>query len=418
MATRTTWAQLTGAFLVLALTPPLARGDAPKGEAPSAVEAVSYDKQIRPIFQAHCQGCHQPAKPGGGYVMTAFDRMLSGGKSKAAAIVPRRPDESFLVDQITPDAGKAEMPRGEKPLSEPEIELVKRWIAEGAVDDTPQNTRARYDMDHPPVYTRPPVITALDFAPDGKALAVAGFHEVLLMSADGDERLARLVGLAERIESVRFSPDGSRLAVTGGRPGRMGEVQVWDVAGRKLILSVPVTFDTIYGASWSPDGKKIAFGCADNSVRAIDAKTGDEVLFQGSHNDWVLDTVFSADGSHLVSVGRDRSAKLIEVDTQRFIDNITSITPGALKGGILAVTRHPQRDEIVVGGADGTPKIYRIFRQSKRVIGDDANLIRQFPPMPGRVNAIAVSHDGRRIAAGSSSDGTGQVDVLNYDSDT
>src|SRR6185437_7711323 len=100
----------------------------------------------------------------------------------------------------------------------------------------PQNTRARYDMDHPPVYTRPPVITALDYAPDGKLLAVAGFHEVFLMSGDGNERVARLVGLSERIQSVKFSPDGARLAVTGGRPGRMGEVQVWDVAKRKLLL--------------------------------------------------------------------------------------------------------------------------------------------------------------------------------------
>ena len=57
----------------------------------------------------------------------------------------------------------------------------------------------------------------------------------------------------------------------------------------------------------------------------------------GSHNDWVLDTVFSADGSHLISVGRDMAAKLIEVSTQRFIDNITSITPGALKGGLSTV---------------------------------------------------------------------------------
>jgi mono/diheme cytochrome c family protein len=423
MATRTTRVPLAGVLVVLSLSLaiPQVRGDEAKREAapaPAPAPPVSYDRQIRPIFQARCQGCHQPAKPSGGYVMTAFDRLLAGGKTKVAAVVPAKPGESYLIDQITPQGGEAEMPRGQKPLAEAEIELVKRWIAEGAVDDTPQNTRARYDMDHPPVYTRPPVITALDYSPDGALLAVAGFHEVLLMSGDGDQRVARLVGLAERIESVRFSPDGTRLAVTGGRPGRMGEVQVWDVAKRKLLLSVPVTFDTIYGASWSPDGTKIAFGCADNSVRAIDAKTGEQVLFQGSHNDWVLDTVFSTDGSHLVSVGRDRTAKLTEVETQRFIDNITSITPGALKGGILAVTRHPKRDEVVVGGSDGIPKIYRIFRQSKRVIGDDANLVRQFPAMPGRVNTVAVSPDGKRIAAGSSSDGTGEVAILNFDFDT
>jgi mono/diheme cytochrome c family protein len=336
----------------LALVPPPARGEIPRSETAPTVEAISYDQQIRPIFQAHCQGCHQPAKPSGGYVMTAFDRMLVGGKSKTAAIVPRNPEESHLVDLITPEGGEAEMPKGEKPLGAAEIELVKRWIAQGALDDTPQNTRARYDREHPPVYTRPPVITALDYAPDGTLMAIAGFHEVLLMSVDGAERVARLVGLAERIESVRFSPDGTRLAVTGGRPGRMGEFQIWDVARRKLILSVPVTFDTIYGASWSPDGTKIAFGCADNSVRAIDARTGDQILFQGSHNDWVLDTVFSTDGSHLISVGRDRTAKLIEVDTQRFIDNITSITPGALKAvssGSCKPNRYHRKSKLTQG---------------------------------------------------------------------
>jgi WD40 repeat protein len=96
----------------------------------------------------------------------------------------------------------------------------------------------------------------------------------------------------------------------------------------------------------------------------------------GSHSDWALDTAFSADGSHVVSVGRDMTVKLTEVATQRFIDNVTSITPGALKGGVQTVARHPTRDEIIVGGADGVPKVYRIFRLTKRVIGDDANLIR------------------------------------------
>ena len=282
-----------------------------------------------------------------------------------------------------------------------------------------QTARARYDMDHPPEYTRLPVIPALAFSPDGSLLAVAGFHEVLLWKADGSELVGRLVGLSERIESLAFSPDGKQLAVTGGRPARMGEVQVWDVAKRKLAaLGRRSPIDTVYGASWSPDGTKIAFGCADNTVRAIDAKTGEQVLFMGSHSDWALDTVFSVDGSHLISVGRDMTAKLTEVATQRFVDNITSITPGALKGGLAAVARHPKRDEIVVGGSDGEPKLYRVFRQTVRVIGDDSNLIREFPPLPGRVYSVAVSADGKRIAAGSSLDGTGEVGVYGYEFDT
>ncbi len=223
--------------------------------------------------------------------------------------------------------------------------------------------------------------------------------------------MARLIGMSERIESVQFSPDGSKLAVAGGLPGRMGEVQIWDVASAKLTLSLPVTFDTVYGASWSPDQKLVAFGCADSTVRAINAETGEQVLYQGSHNGWVFDTVFSVDGSHLVSVGRDMTAKLIEVQTQRFVDNITSITPGALKGGITSVVRHPQRDEILLGGADGIPKIYRMHRKTKREIGDDANLLWELPPLPGRVFSVDYSRDASRIVAGSSLDGKGAVHI-------
>src|SRR5690606_29905382 len=105
-------------------------------------------------------------------------------------------------------------------------------IAAGAHDDTPASTTPQYDAEHPPVYEAAPVLTSLDFSPDGSLLAVSGYHEVLLHKADGSELVGRLVGLAERIESAIFSPDGVRLAVTGGSPGRLGEVQVWNVPER------------------------------------------------------------------------------------------------------------------------------------------------------------------------------------------
>lgn len=389
-----------------------------------AAGPVSFHKQIRPILQANCFGCHQPAKARGDYIMTSFDKLVSGGESGKAAIVAKHPEQSKLITDISVANGKAKMPPdGRKPLSESEIELVKRWVAEGAKDDTPANTVAKYDAEHPPIYTRPPVISSVDWSPDGKLIAVAGFHEVLLVEygTEGTDRTngtARLIGMSERIQSVKFSPDGSKLAAVGGLPGRLGEVQVWDVAKRKLIMSVPFGFDTLYGVSWSPDGSKIAFGCADNTLRAIDASTGEQVLQQSSHGDWPLDSVFTPNGAHLVSVSRDRTVKLTEVATQRFVDNVTSITPGALKGGLQAIARHPQRDEIVVGGADGVPRVYRVFRLTSRVIGDDSNLIREMPGITGRIFSVAVSRDGKRIAAASALDGKGEVGVYGYEFDT
>ena len=389
-----------------------------KPQVSGSVAKISYHKQIKPIFQANCQGCHQPAKAQGGYVMTDFQRLMQPGESKEKPILAGKPDESYLVDQISLHDGKAEMPKDKPPLAASDIDLIRQWVAQGAVDDSPAGGIARFDRKNPPVYSSPLNVTSMDFAPDGKTLAVAGFNEVLLINPADGKIINRLIGMSQRIESVRFSPDGKKLAVAGGTPAQSGELQVWDMEIGKLSGSIPVGYDTIYGVSWNPDGTKIAVGCGDNSVRAFEVKTGNQVLFQGAHNDWVRDTVFSKDGSHLMSVGRDMTVKLTEVATQRFVDNVTSITPGALKGGILAIGRHPQRDEIVVAGSDSVVKVYRVFRLTARVIGDDANLIRKMPAMNGRVWSVDVSTDGKRIVAGSSLDGKGQVHVFSYEFDT
>src|SRR5438093_3448787 len=210
---------------------------------PSAAPAkVSYYRDIRPILQANCQGCHQPAKSKGGYVMTEFKRLLAGGDNEGAAIVPGNTEKSAILKMITPQDGEVRMPKGKTPLMENEVALIRSWIQQGAQDDTPADAKRHYDTEHPPIYSRPPVITSLDFSPDGKLLAVAGFHEVLLYDNGGSTLAGRLIGLSERIQSLRFSPDSQWLAVAGGDPARLGEIQVWDVAKRKLTLSAPISY--------------------------------------------------------------------------------------------------------------------------------------------------------------------------------
>ena len=389
-----------------------------KDEGIDPNKPVSFYKHIRPIFQAQCNGCHQPAKKKGDYIMTEFVALLKGGE-EGHAVVAGKPAESNLLKLIKPDEkGKVEMPQKAEPLHETQIALIERWITEGAKDDTPASAKAQYDMAHPPVYVKAPAITSIEYSPDGSMIAVAGYHEVLVHKADGSGIVARLVGLAERIQKLAWSPDGKKIALTGGSPARMGEIQIWDVAAKKLELSKSLTFDTLYGASWSPDGKYLAFGCGDNAVRAIEVATGKETLFMGGHSDWVLDTVWGVDGKHVVSCGRDMSVKLTEVATQRFVDNVTSITPGALKGGVQVLARHPLRNEVLIGGTDGVPAIYRMERITKRVIGDNANLIRKFPAMQGRIFGVDFAPDGKRIAAGTSYEGSGAVNIYASDYDS
>jgi dipeptidyl aminopeptidase/acylaminoacyl peptidase len=396
-------------------------------DKPAASPGVSYYKDVRRVFQQHCQGCHQPARAMGNYAMTTHAGLLKPGESGKAPVVPGQPDKSELLQQVLPLMGKKPaMPKNRDALPPADVELLRRWIAEGAKDDTPRTVQDAIDEKNPPKYNLPPVLTAIDFSPDGNLLAVAGYHEILLHKADGSGLVARFVGLSERVQSLAFSPDGKQLAAAGGSPGRFGELQVWNVEKRRLRYSVSVTFDTLYGVSWSPDGSVIAFGCGDNTLRAIDAATGKQVLFQGAHSDWVIGTTFTQDGEHVISISRDMSMKLTVVKTQRFVDNITSITPGALKGGLQAVDRRHQAkqtkvkgvdtqekiyDEVAVGGSDGTPRLYKVHRVVQRVIGDDANKVREYEKMPGRVFALRFNKEGTWFAAGSSLDGKGELRV-------
>src|SRR5262249_11196880 len=140
---------------------------------------VSYYRQVRPLFQQHCQGCHQPAKPMGGFVMTEYAELLKKGDHDLPGIVPGQPDKSHVVSQISPRAGKpAAMPKARTPLRESAVALIRRWVAEGAKDDTPKNARILVDAAHPPVYVLPPVITSVQYSPDGSLLAVSGYHEI------------------------------------------------------------------------------------------------------------------------------------------------------------------------------------------------------------------------------------------------
>jgi len=72
-------------------------------------------------------------------------------------------------------------------------------------------------------------------------------------------------------------------------------------------------------------------------------------------------------------------------------------------------------DELLLGGSDGAPKLYKMHRETKRVIGDDANKVREYEAMPGVVESVAFSADGKLFAAASRLNGSGEVRVYEVD---
>jgi mono/diheme cytochrome c family protein len=386
------------AFL-LVCRPLVAQAADKKDDTAKAPSRVSFYRAVRPILQRSCSGCHQPAKRSGKLLLTTYEGLKAGGET-GPAFIPGKPKDSLLVQYISGD--KPEMPKDSQPLKADQVETIARWISQGATDDTPASVQDPVTADNPPKYVSPPVIASLAYSPDSKLLAVSGFHEVLLHKADGSGLVARLIGRSQRIESIAFSPDGKVIGAVGGTPALFGEAQFWNVADKKLIRSIAVTYDSLFGCSFSDDSKLFAFGGADNRARVVRVSDGKEVMRFDAHADYVLGTTFSLKLDHLITVSRDMSMKLIIVDNAQFVDNITSITPGALKGGLVVVQRHPSREQVLTGGADGEPKLYQIFRTRPRVIGDDFNRVRGYDPLPGRIFSLQFNHDGSRFIVGAS----------------
>ena len=326
-------------------------------------------------------------------MLTTYEAFKTGGRS-GPAFVSGQADKSLVLAYLK-GTKEPRMPLGGEPLSAEQIELFQRWIAAGGADDTPEAAREKLVAGKAPVYNVAPLITAVAYSPDGSLLAISGYREVLLHNADGSGLVARLVGISDRILSIVFSADGKLLAAVGGTPARFGEVQIWDVASRELKRSVTVSNDTIFGASFSPDGSKLAFGCADNTIRLIAIETGKEVLKMTHHDNWVFGTVFSIDGKRLVSVGRDKAAKLIEVSTGSFLENLN-----ALRGELDCIARHPKKDWVLVGGDDRIPYLYTMTRPRALRVGEESTLIRQFDRQEGSILAVAFRPDGQLVVAG------------------
>ena len=106
------------------------------------------------------------------------------------------------------------MPMGASPLPAEAIDLLTRWVREGAADDTPPEARAPQAPAEPPTYTQAPTITGLTFSPDGEHLAVGGSQESLLHKADGSAIEARLLAgpqdSLDRFLAGRQAARGSR----------------------------------------------------------------------------------------------------------------------------------------------------------------------------------------------------------------
>ncbi len=101
--------------------------------APAADGKIDFQKEIAPILQKSCIDCHNPEKDKGDLRFDTKATALKGGKA-GNTIVPGKADDSEMFKRISLPKGHDDImpPKGE-PLAKEQIELIKKWIAEGAM---------------------------------------------------------------------------------------------------------------------------------------------------------------------------------------------------------------------------------------------------------------------------------------------
>ncbi|MGC1273036.1 MAG: c-type cytochrome domain-containing protein [Planctomycetaceae bacterium] len=287
---------------------------------------VSFANEIAPILVDQCLICHNTRTSKGRFSVETYATLMKGGES-GQAVDPGDGEFSNLV--LLVESG--DMPKDGDPLAAEQIEVLQRWISQGAAldDGKPADQPLRSIMpkpDHPSppdVYPAPVSVTALAFAPDASLLAVSGYHEVLVFKPEDGSLVRRISNVAERVYAVEFSPDGQFLAVAAGTPARLGEVKLFRVETGELVADLASAADSFFDVAFSPDGAKIAAAGADRAVRVWNVADGAEVLRIEDHADWVTAVAFSADGARIATASHDKTAKVFDLKSSESISTFT-----------------------------------------------------------------------------------------------
>ncbi|MDA0806375.1 MAG: PSD1 and planctomycete cytochrome C domain-containing protein [Planctomycetota bacterium] len=127
----------------------------------SAAEAkIDFNRDIRPILSDNCYACHGPDESHreGGFRLDRKDSAFGKTDSDSVVIVPGKPDASELIARIVTDDVDLRMPPADstKSLSKDQIDLLKRWVEQGA-------TWQEHWAFMPPVKREPPTVSRADW---------------------------------------------------------------------------------------------------------------------------------------------------------------------------------------------------------------------------------------------------------------
>ena len=384
-------------LLAMLISFPLAYGqDDPFPSQPFAPTPVSFLQNVAPVLVQNCIACHNAKKSEGKYVMTTFAQLAKGGAIGAGVnLEPGDADASYFVELCRLD-GEPRMPYKLDPLPASSIALIERWVKEGATYDGASPTeewlialRKATPPVVPEAYPAAVPITALAFSPDGSRLLVSGYHEVTSWNPGDGTLKNRTRGLAERTHDLAFSPDGKWLATAGGDPGQYGSVRLWSVASDgalALAREFPETIDCVFAVAFSPDSTRLASAGADRAIRVWEVATGRDLMTIEDHADWIFDVAWSPDGKRLATASRDKTCKVFDTEKKESLATF----PGH-NDVVYCVSFAPDGKSVVSGGNDNQIRVWNP--------DEDAKQSRNLGGFGGPVFRLLFSPDGKTLAA-------------------
>ncbi|MEM9923198.1 MAG: hypothetical protein AAF915_05500 [Cyanobacteria bacterium P01_D01_bin.50] len=217
---------------------------------------------------------------------------------------------------------------------------------------------------------------------------------VLRQAIDGVKERNRLEGHKGSIYNVSFSPDGKILA-TGSLDKT---IKLWNAETGKEILQLTGHKGKVYSVIFNPKDKtQLASSSADGTIRLWNLKTNEYKELLG-HKGKVYNLNFTDDGKILATGSLDKTIKLWNVETGKEILQLTGH-----KGKVYSVSFNPKDStQLASGSADGTVQLWNTKTGESKILSKrDYNVL-----------DVNFSADGKKLASGST-DGT--VHIWNFE---
>lgn len=354
--------------------------------------APDYLKQIAPIFQKHCVGCHNAGDAEGRLSLDSYADLQKGGKH-GPSFQPGDVASSRLLQLVTGNAKPVMPPGDEERLTKEEIALLTVWIETGAQGPDGKEP-ARHTLMVPkiaPAATKEGPIAAVAISPDGSRIAVARFGSVEILDAASMKVVRKLTDFPGKVNSVEFSTDGARIIAGSGIAGLYGQASIWTVADGKRTAMFEGHRDTMYDAAMNRDQSILATCSYDRKIILWDMASGKKLRTLTGHNGAVFDLDFSPDGTIVASASADQTVKLWQVTTGERLDTLSQ----PLKDQYV-VRFSPDGRHVIAGGLDNRIRVWKVISKTKPQINP---LVYSRIAAEGSIIQLDFSPDGSRLVS-------------------